>query len=149
MFNIYKIEDGDTLESISKKYNIPINELMKLNSLEESEIRAKDELLIPDEQKKYFEYYTISKGDSIYAIAKKYNINPDLLSTLNGLNNADYIYPNQVLLIPKSNFSYYITKSGDTLDTVADTFGITKDKLLNDNDIVYLLEGQLLVNNNK
>lgn len=94
----------------------------------------------------YFDYYTIEKGDSLYKISKQYNINPNLLASLNGLNTSDYIYPGQVLLVPNPNYSYYITKSGDTLEIVADTFSISKEKLLKDNKTIYLLEGQMLVN---
>ena len=48
-------------------------------------------------------------------------------------------------MIPKPNYSYYITKEGDTLDSVSNILGITRDKLLSENDIIYLLEGQMLV----
>lgn len=97
-------------------------------------------------QDTYFEYYTIDKGDNLYKIGKMYNINPNLLASLNGLDINDYIYPGQVLLIPNQNYSYYITKEGDTLELVSKTFNISKDKLLKDNDTIYLLEGQMLVN---
>ena len=53
-----------------------------------------------------FEYYTISKGDSLYGIARRYNINPELLAGLNGLSMDDYIYPDQEILIPKI-FSHF------------------------------------------
>ena len=95
--------------------------------------------------KRYFEYYTIKKGDTIYDIARRYNINPELLAALNGLNNNDYIYPDQIILIPKSGYSYYITKAGDTLDSVANIFNMNRDKMLEENDTIYLLEGQMLV----
>lgn len=146
MYNIYKVKSGDTLETISSLYEVPVEKLVEINSLNANTIRQDDELIIPDDKKEYFEYYTINKGDTLYDIARRYNINPDLLSTLNGLNNADYIYPNQVILIPKSNFSYYITKSGDTIDSVIKTLGVDRDKFFNDNNVIYLLEGQLLVN---
>ena len=81
----------------------------------------------------------------MYEIARKYNINPTLLASINGLNMNDYIYPNQEILIPKSGYSYYITDEGDTLDTVSDTFMIDKDYLLKQNNIIYLLPGQVLV----
>ena len=99
-------------------------------------------------ENEYYEYYTIKTGDNLYQIAKKYNINPDLLAALNGLNMNDYIYPGQVVMIPKSGFSYYLTKEGDTIDTVANTFGVSVNSLLNDNKILYLLDGQLLVKKN-
>ena len=96
----------------------------------------------------YYEYYTIKSGDSLYQIARRYNINPDLLASLNGLNMNDYIYPGQNLMIPKSGYSYYLTKEGDTIDMVANTFGVNVDTLLKDNQILYLLDGQLLVKKN-
>ena len=96
----------------------------------------------------YFEYYTIKKGDSLYQIAKRYNINPELLANLNGLKMEDYIYPDQVILIPKANYSYYITKEGDTLGGVASLFNLDTKDFLKDNETIYLLDGQLLVHKN-
>ncbi len=94
----------------------------------------------------YFEYYTIKQGDNLYQIAKKNNVNPTLLSIINGLNISDYIYPNQTIMIPKSNYAYYITKEGDTLNLVAETFNTTTNNLLKYNPSIYLQEGQLIVN---
>lgn len=99
-------------------------------------------------ENEYYDYYTIKSGDTLYQISRKYNINPELLSSLNGLNMNDYIYPGQMIMIPKGGYSYYLTKEGDTLDTVANTFGINVDELLKDNKVLYLLDGQLLVKKN-
>ena len=92
----------------------------------------------------YYTTYEVEKGDTLYNISKEYNINPTLLATLNGLNIDDYIYPNQVLLIPKSEYSYYITKEGDTMDIITNIFNCKKEEIL-DNNKIYLMEGQLLV----
>ena len=105
----------------------------------------KSDLLIPKNKQNYYEIYTINKGDSLYSIARKYNINPELLASLNGISMEDYIYPNEQIIIPKSGFSYYITKEGDTLDTVASLFKVTTEELLFNNGIIYLSEGQILV----
>lgn len=100
-----------------------------------------DEEMVSQE---YYDVYKIEKGDNLFKISKKYNINPLLLSSLNGLNMDDYIYPDQELLIPKKGYTYYITTEGDTISIVADKFEIDQDKLL-DNNTIYLLPGQLLV----
>lgn len=94
----------------------------------------------------YYEYYTIKKGDNLYQISKNYNVNPKLLAILNGLNENDYIYPDQIIMIPKNNYAYYITKEGDTINTVADTFNTSLNNLLKNNQTIYLQEGQLIVN---
>lgn len=146
MFEKYYVMDGDTLESIANKFDTEVRVIQDINNYYYDMIRAGMELIVPKENKEYFNYYTVTTGDNLYAIARKYNINPNLLASMNGMNLTDYIYPDQQLLIPKSGYSYYITADGDTLDTVANTFKITKDKLLNDNKTIYLLSGQLLVN---
>ena len=102
--------------------------------------------IVPKNNQNYFEYYTVSKGDSLYGIGRRYNINPELLAGLNGLSMDDYIYPNQEILIPKNGYSYYITKDGDTVDMVASMFKIPSSELIKNNGIVYLAEGQVLVN---
>lgn len=93
----------------------------------------------------YFTYYTIEKGDNLYEIAKKYNINPKLLAAINGIKDNEYIYPNQELLIPKSGYSYYITAEGDTLKGVSEAFKTTPEAMLKYNRTIYLLPEQILV----
>lgn len=44
-------------------------------------------------------YYTVKRGDTLTSIAKKFNTTVDKLVKLNGLNNPDLIYPNEVLKI--------------------------------------------------
>ncbi len=103
-------------------------------------------VIVPKNNQNYYNYYTIEKGDSLYGIARRYNINPELLAGLNGLSMDDYIYPNQEILIPKSGYSYYITKEGDTVDMVSNMFKISSEDLIKKNGVVYLAEGQVLVN---
>ena len=80
--------------------------------------------ITPSNKQNYYNYYTIEKGDSLYSIARRYNINPELLAGLNGLSMQEYIDPGQEIVIPKNGYSYYITKEGDTLDIVANMFKI-------------------------
>ena len=96
----------------------------------------------------YYEYYTIKRGDNLYQIAKNYNVNPSLLAALNGLDLNEFIYPNQVIMVPKNECSYSLTKDGDTLALVANTFETTENELLKNNSTIYLREGQLIVNKN-
>lgn len=146
MFEKYSVNSSDTIDSIAKKFNTDPKVIRDINNIYYDEIRQGMELIVPQENKEYFNYYTVISGDTLYAIARKYNINPELLASMNGLDMEDYIYPNQQILIPKNGYSYYITAEGDTLDTVANTFKTTKDKLLSDNTTIYLLGEQLLVN---
>ena len=147
MFESYILNEGEDLYSVAKKFNTNIKLLQDINNIYNlNDVRVGMEVIVPSENKEYFNYYVVEQGDSIYGIARKYNINPELLANINGLNNSDYIYPNQQILIPKSGYSYYITAEGDTLDEVIKAFNSNKDKFLNENKTIYLMSGQLLVN---
>lgn len=149
MYDKYLIKTGENISSIAKKFNTTENIIMDLNNIPFPDmIRAGKEIIVPINKEKYFEYYTIKKGDTLYGIAREYNINPDLLALLNGLNSEDYIYPNQEILIPKSNYSYYVTKEGDTIDIVSKKFNQSSSVLLDNNETIYLLPGQLIVKKN-
>lgn len=93
----------------------------------------------------YFDYYEVIKGDTLNKIANQNNINPSLLAQLNGINIDDYIYPNQVLLIPKPGSILYITGVGDTLMEVADGLKVKVEDLIKQNNKIYLQPEQLMV----
>lgn len=150
MFDRYQIKKGDTLKSIAEQFQTTEEMITDVNNIfDPNLLRAGMDIIVPKGKENYFGYYIIKKGDSLYKIAMQYNINPELLAALNGLNMDDFIYPGQEIMIPKSGYSYYITKEGDTLDTVADRFKVNRNTLLAYNDIIYMLPGQLLVNKTK
>ena len=147
MFESHILKKGEDLFNVASEYNTTVKILQDINNLYYlDDIREGMEIVVPKENKDYFNYYVVEKGDNLYQIARKYNINPELLANINGLNNDDYIYPNQQILIPKNGYSYYITAEGDTIDEVIKVFNSNKDKFLKENETIYLMAGQLLVN---
>lgn len=92
-----------------------------------------------------FDYYTVKNGDTLYNISNGNNIDVSLLAQLNGFNKDDYIYPNQVLLVPKAGSVIYITANGDTLSEVAKGLGVSVMDLINQNDNIYLQPEQLII----
>ena len=150
MFNNYLVKDGENIKTLASKFNISAQDLMRLNNLYfDSELRAGMEIIVPKNEDKYFNTYIIESGDSLYKIAEKYNINPTLLASLNGLEMEDYIYPGQEILIPKNNYSYYITAEGDTLNEVVKGLNADINKLLEQNNNIYLQKEQLIIYNYK
>lgn len=149
MYDKYLIKEGETLEDIASRFNTSVDMILNINDIYSREyLIAGEEIIVPKNQESYFTYYTVNQGDSLYQIARKYNINPSLLALLNGLNMEDYIYPNQRLIIPKSGYSFYITKDGDTLEIVRDKFNKNWEDILKYNETIYLLPGQLMINKN-
>lgn len=142
MYGIYRIKEGDTIETLSKTYEVSPEILRNLNK--NSTFAVGTNIIVPT-MKEYFDIYTIEKGDNLYNIAKEYNTDYNLLALLNGLNIDDYIYPNMTILIPKKDIKYYITKDNDTLLSVNRLLNSNINKLLSQNNNIYLKEGQLIV----
>ncbi len=92
----------------------------------------------------YYSYYVIKEGDTLYKISKEFNMNPSLVAELNGLKMEDYIYPNQSLIIPKKGIQYYITTDDDTLKKVSEIFKTSEEKIVKQNNTIYLLPGQMI-----
>lgn len=146
MYDVYTIKENDNLESISNKFNITPSNLYKLNNLPSNyTLKAGMNIIVPKVQNPYFNYYTIQKGDNLYKIAKEYNINEDLLAQLNGLNKEDYIYPNQVIMVPKPGVNIYLTKDGDTLTGVIKGINANINLLLSENPNIYLRPDQIII----
>ena len=92
----------------------------------------------------FYSYYIIKTGDTLYKIAREFDMNPKLIAELNGLKLDDYIYPNETLKIPKKGVQYYITKENDTLKEVSKIFGKTQNDLVSQNETIYLLPQQMI-----
>lgn len=80
--------------------------------------------------------YVVKKGDTLSAIASKYNTTYQKLATYNNISNPDLIYPKQIIKIP-SDISItpttYVVKKGDTLSAIASKYGTTWQKLYEKN----------------
>ncbi len=146
MYDIYTVKDGDTIESIASNYNVTPYIIYKLNNLAiNSKINTNDKLIVPRVADSYFLYYTIKKGDSLYKIADKYGVDYKLLALINGIDVNDYIYPNQVISVPKSNISYYVVEEDDTIEDVSNKLGISVMDVINNNNKLYLVPEQLII----
>ena len=131
----YIVKEGDNIATIAKKYNISIVDLINQNNLENVYyLEPGLELIIPEERAPLgFTYYTVKKGDSLYEIAKHYNISVKDLSELNGLEINEYIYPEQRILVPEEGVEVYITKEKDQDETYQVKKGDTISGIANEN----------------
>ena len=148
MYSIYQVQSGDTLASVASKFGSSISDLSRLNGIMVGSILMPGEyIVVPKRQMEnpYFVNYVVKKGDNIYDIAKKININPGQLLRLNGLNETDIIYPDQIILLPRSGVSFYVTENDDTLNNVTNTLKASADELARQNKTIYLMNDQLIV----
>lgn len=146
MYKIYQVEYGDTIDVIASKTGTTTNNIKDINGINsDSDLVVGSLIIVPKMENQIFETYTVKKGDSIYSIARTYNVDPSTLYLLNGLNKNDYIYPNQEITIPKKDVIVYVTKEGDTIDMIANNLGIDANTLNRENERIFVLPDQLVV----
>lgn len=148
LYTIYQVKTGDTLASIANNYGIPINELSSINGIMMgSNLRVGDYIVVPkmNNENLYFTRYTIKDGDTIYAIAKKYNIDYNFLLRLNGLNENDIVYSGDYIFVPRDGVKFYITGMDNTLNDVTGSMGVSPNDLASQNNTIYLTNDQLFI----
>lgn len=87
----HTVQKGETLYSISKKYNSTIQSISEANKIDGTDIKVGQKLIIPassGESKKQpaikqSSIYTVKKGDTWYGIARNFNTNVKSLYELN------------------------------------------------------------------
>jgi murein DD-endopeptidase MepM/ murein hydrolase activator NlpD len=77
--------------------------------------------------------YRVSRGDSMFAIAETYKLEPETILWANYdvlQDDPHSLKPGQVLEIPPTDGIYYQWKVNDTLDSVANEFNASVDNIL-------------------
>ena len=143
MYEIYMIEDGDTLDIIATKTGTSVDNLREINK--KINIMPGEYIIVPASNNDYFEMYTVEQGDNMYKIALEFGVDVNTLMLLNGLNKDDYIYPNQQLIVPKGMVDIYITKQGDTFDTLVNGLNTDYENIIDQNRKIMLVPDQLVV----
>lgn len=144
----YMVKSGDTLYSIAQKYNTTVNAIKSLNNLTSDILRIGQILKIPVSADDGYIKYTVVSGDTLYAIARKYNTTVNEIKSLNNLT-SDTLSIGQVLKIPTSsqdNFISYVVESGDTLYSIARRYNTSVDTIKSINNLTsdVLRIGQVL-----
>jgi len=106
---LYTIKKGDTLWAIANEMGVNIGALSRWNNLHpEKKLRPGDKLRVrvttakvppePAKKKGPLEIiYEVKEGDTLWGIAKKYNLTIDDIRSWNNLEEADRIYPSDRL----------------------------------------------------
>ena len=136
----YTVQKGDSLYSISKKYNTTVDKIKNINNLTNNALSIGQVLKIPTNNKEestIVTNYIVKSGDSLYSIAKKYNTSVDKIKQLNNLN-TNLLSIGQTLKIPNSNNTTDLTYkvvSGDSLYSIAKKYNTTVDKIKTNNNL--------------
>jgi len=142
----YTVKAGDTLYSIALRYNTTVQRLAELNNITNTSlIRVGQVLILPSSGSttpppSSSTTYTVKAGDTLSAIAARYNTTVSQLAAANNITNVNLIIVGQVLTIPgttppPSSTITYTVKAGDTLYAIALRYNTTVSKIAAANNI--------------
>ena len=76
------VERGDTLYSISRRYGLPLRDVIDANNLKPPyTLKVGQVLRLPIST-----YHIVSRGDTLYGISRQYGVNIETLKRINGLS---------------------------------------------------------------
>lgn len=162
---MYTVKRGDTLYSIAQKYNTTPQKIIDLNYLKNTNLQIGQVLRIPEMYTPEnemtlpsYQNYIVTKGDTLYSIAKKFDISIDTLIKDNSLtSNTLSIGQSLKIRTPNANgtavieecigpdytppesttpvATTYTVKKGDNLYTIANRFGTSATAIMNLNNL--------------
>lgn len=144
MYRVYEIMSDDTLEKISKDNCIACEEICRLNGIDSNDFVPGKFIVLPNNDNLY-DIYIVQNGDTLFSLSKKFNIELKSLYAINGLDDGDYIYPGQELLIPKNGFSVYVTKENENLLGISDNINVPISEIVRYNPNLFLNSDQLII----
>lgn len=142
----YVIRPGDTLYRIAQRFNTSVPAIISANPfVNPNNLRIGQRICVPRlpvyPPCPEGNYYTVRPGDTLNAIAQRYNISLDDLIEANPYIDPNRISVGQVLCIPvavppvtcPAGTRTYVIRRGDTFYAIAQRFNTTVDALVEAN----------------
>ena len=97
-------KEGDSLLKLSRQYGVSLRELMYKNNFNDAnKIIEGKVILIPQIRNKNNNKnltYKVVEGDTLYKIARDYNVDIKDIISINNLENSSFLKANQIILLP-------------------------------------------------
>jgi len=128
----YKVKNGDSLYSISKKFGVSVNQIKQANNLQQSKVKKNQVLNISTKQSSKHAakseskptYYTVKNGDTLSKIAIKTHLSMKKIMALNHVNQRNLRVGQRLVLARKakvSEESAYVTINEDLEEDIDDS----------------------------
>lgn len=146
----HTVVKGDTLWSLSSKYETTITALLALNpNITPDNLQVGQKLIVPVEP--IYSYHVVQNGDNVHSLAQQYQVPLEALIEANGIKN-NKVTVGEMIRIPihlrVTERPTHVVEIGDTLYKIAKQYGVSITELVkwnNINNINTILAGQTLI----
>lgn len=165
-YHRHQIKSGDTLLLLAQRYQIQVDDIMALNNISNPRaLQVGRDLILPLREgfsqrpveslaesyvRSRRHSYTVRSGDSLWSIARRFEVTEKQLRVWNGLGWSNMLRPGQVLLVSQPSSSavakadttaqptdkvIYLVEPGDTLWAIGRRFAVNADQIRQWNDL--------------
>lgn len=173
-YYVHTVKSGETLYSLSKQYQVSEADIRECNPIAADGLKIDQNLKIPvseaamedvrmdKKRKKEFLAHRIKAGETLYSIARDYNIPVATIREDNPMINPQFLKVGESLWIRRSDmgsssekqaqaemdayaealnnavddgFDYYVVKPGETIYSLSRRFGISEKDFAANNDV--------------
>lgn len=167
-YHRHRVKSGDTLLKLAGQYNIRVEDIISLNSIRDPRaLRIGQDLILPlrqgyttrpiqeladDHDRTRRRSYTVRQGDSLWSIARRFEVSEKDLRVWNKLGWSNMLRPGQVLIVSSSAASSstsrtakrsnqpltrltYTVKPGDTLWDIGRRYQVGTRDIMNWNNL--------------
>ena len=136
-------KNGDTLFKLSEQYGVSLKALMHKNKFNDANRKVEGEVIIipmkSNNIKNNIVSYKVIKGDTLYKIARNYNVNVIDIISINNLDNPYLLKPNQIILIPNGSIYkdlankkvfYHQTSKDEYISNIAKIHNVSREEII-------------------
>ena len=173
-YYVHTVKSGETLYSLAKQYQVSEEQIKECNPIAADGLKIDQSIKIPvseaaladartdKKRKKEFLSHRIKAGETLYSIARDYNIPVTTIREDNPSINPQYLKVGESLWIRRSDmgsssekqaqaemdayaqalndavddgFDYYVVKPGETIYSLSRRFGISEKDFVANNDV--------------
>ena len=143
---VHRLRRYDRLETLSAYYGVPVCMIMRANAFAKAEdILSCREIKIPKrcyclrcaEAKKPASEgtYIVQDEDTVFSIAKRFNLTMRIVIKANGLEDESKIAPGDRLYIPDISGERYCVRKGENVEDIAARYQISAQSIKEKNYI--------------
>jgi len=153
------VQKGETLFMIAKKYNVQVDGIKQLNKLRDNNIKVGANLIINPNQPPVNEkeeavvpgYHMVKQGETLYSIARRYNVTVLELKALNDMQSDTLKIGEELIVVPQNGEKltdststnekenepvFHVVKEKETMYSISRKYNVSQEQIRNLNNML-------------
>ncbi|MCC6629529.1 MAG: LysM peptidoglycan-binding domain-containing protein [Chloroflexi bacterium] len=132
---LHVVRQSDTLDSIASTYRVPVQAIIdyRPNGIRDAADVAPGRMLLAPggtmPERTTVTMHTVQDGETVFAVAERYNVTPETIISANSLEDADFLLIGQRLAILPVSGVGLIVQAGDSVGELAARYRVDESAI--------------------